>query len=125
MQGLLKALDDEYHAWAVYGQVIADFGQVRPFTNIQRAEAQHIAALVNLFDRYDVPVPDNSWVGRVESFDSVQTACAAGIAAEIANAALYDELFTTTDRADILTVYQTLQRASTEKHLPAFQRCAQ
>jgi hypothetical protein len=125
IEGLLKALDDEYRAWATYTQVIEDFGQVRPFTNIQKSEAQHMAALVSLFERYDLTVPDNPWVGNVDSFGSRQDACMAGVEAEIANAALYDELFATTERGDILTVYQDLQRASTNNHLRAFERCVQ
>jgi hypothetical protein len=124
VEGLLKALNDEYHAWAVYEQVVQDFGQVRPFVNIQRSEEKHIDALLRLFDKYDVPVPENVWIGNVPSFDSVEDACAAGVDAEIANVALYDEILGTTDRNDILTVYQALQRASEESHLPAFQRCA-
>ncbi|MFL7794740.1 MAG: DUF2202 domain-containing protein [Anaerolineae bacterium] len=122
--GLLKALNDEYHAWAVYEQVVQDFGQVKPFGNIQRSEEKHIAALLRLFDKYDVSVPENVWIDNVPSFDSVQDACAAGVDAEIANVALYNEIFSTTDRDDILTVYAALQSASQESHLPAFQRCA-
>ncbi len=124
VDGLLLALNDEYHAWAVYDQVIIDFGAVRPFTSIQKAEAKHIAALTRLFEAYEVPVPDNPWSGNVASFDSVSEACAAGVAAEIANADLYDELFSSTEREDILRVYRSLQRASEENHLPAFQKCA-
>ena len=124
VEGLLQALNDEYYAWAVYDQVIEDFGQVRPFVNIQGAEANHIDALLSLFRTYQVPIPENPWPGDVGSFDSVQEACAAGVQAEIENAALYDELFKTTGREDILKVYQSLQRASQEQHLPAFQRCA-
>jgi len=45
---LQEALDDEYHAWAIYDQVIADFGEVRPFINIRQAEARHIEALLGL-----------------------------------------------------------------------------
>jgi len=124
VNGLLLALNDEYHAWAVYDQVIEDFGAVRPFVNIQRAEGKHIDALLRLFDSYGVSIPDNPWVGQVDSFDSRQAACEAGVEAEILNAELYDGLFQTTSRQDILTVFESLQRASQEKHLPAFQRCA-
>ena len=28
IEALREALDDEYHAWATYDQVIADFGEV-------------------------------------------------------------------------------------------------
>jgi hypothetical protein len=122
---LHEALDDEYRAWATYGQVIADFGDVLPFTNIRDAERRHIEALLALFARYGLPVPDNPWPGRVERYASLREACEAGVAAEIANAALYDRLLAGTRRADILAVLRNLREASQERHLPAFQRCAQ
>ena len=124
VRGLLMALNDEYHAWAVYDQVIQDFGQVRPFVNIQRAEATHMDALEALFAAYGLPVPENPWPGNVAGFESVQAACVAGVEAEILNAELYDRLFASTEREDILTVYRSLQAASNDKHLPAFQNCA-
>jgi len=97
IEGLLLALNDEYFAWAVYDQVIKDFGQIRPFVNIIRAEAKHIDSLSSLFRAYEVPIPDNPWVGSVPEFASVGEACAGGVEAEIANVALYDDLFATTD----------------------------
>ena len=121
---LLMALEDEYKAWAVYDQVIDDFGAVRPFTSIQKAEESHIAALVTLFERYGLEVPENEWSGTVPAFDTLADACAAGVQAEIDNAALYDELFSMVDNADIIQVFTSLQRASETKHLPAFERCA-
>jgi hypothetical protein len=124
IEGLLLALNDEYHAWAVYDQVISDFGEVQPFVNIRQAEAQHIEALLPLFQAYNVPVPENPWIGNAPSFESVQDACAVGVEAEILNAALYDELYASTERQDIIIVYEALQRASNENHLPAFERCA-
>jgi hypothetical protein len=123
-EALLLALDDEYHAWAIYAQVIADFGRIAPFTRIQASEEQHIAALVRLFGRYQLPIPPNPWIGQVESIPSVRDACAAGVAAEDASAALYDRLFAATDRNDILRVFQRLHDTSLNNHLPAFERCA-
>ena len=124
IQGLLLALNDEYHAAAVYSQVIEDFGNVRPFTNILRAENSHIAAVTRLLERYGVPVPANAWLGNAPSFDSLTEACQVGVEAEILNRDLYTALFDSTDRVDIERVYSALQRASETKHLPAFQRCA-
>ena len=124
-QALLDALDDEYKAHATYGQVILDFGPVRPFTNIVEAEARHIAALVTLFERYSVPVPPNPWRGKTPRYPSVDAACVAAVQAEIDNAALYDRLLASTRRPDILAVLQALRSASQDRHLPAFQRCAQ
>ena len=124
VEALQMALDDEYKAWSVYEQVIADFGAVRPFTSIQRAEEKHIAALVTLFDRYGLDVPVNPWPGTLASYETLGEACEAGVQAEIDNAALYADLFDMVDNPDIIRVFTALQRASQTKHLPAFERCA-
>jgi hypothetical protein len=118
------ALDDEYKAWSVYEQVIADFGAVRPFTSIQKAEENHIAALVTLFDRYGLEVPANEWVDSAPSFDTLTEACEAGVQAEIYNAELYAQLLDMVDNPDVVRVFTSLQRASESMHLPAFERCA-
>ena len=125
IQALSEALDDEHRAWATYDQVIADFGEVQPFSNIRDAEARHIEALCVLFARYGLPVPTNPWPGKVERYPGLQAACKAGVAAEIANGKMYDRLMATTQRVDILTVLRSLQEASQQRHLAAFQRCAQ
>jgi hypothetical protein len=121
---LHEALDDEHKAWATYDQVIHDFGPERPFINIRDAEARHIEALRSLFERYGLKVPENPWLGRVPRFASLREACNGGIQAEIANSALYDRLLRSTSREDILAVLRNLQRASQERHLPAFRRGA-
>ena len=126
IRGLVEALDDEYLAHATYEQVLADFGEdALPFANIVEAEARHIGALLRVFSHHGLPVPDNPWPGRVPRFESVADACRAGVDAEVANAALYDRLLTTTERPEMLEVYRNLQRASQENHLPAFRRCAE
>jgi hypothetical protein len=122
---LIAALDDEYQARATYAQVIADFGDVRPFSNIVEAEGRHAQALIALFERYGVPVPPDTWPGRAPRYGSLLEACEAGVAAEIANASLYDEVLSGTDRADIREVYENLRQASQERHLPAFRRCVE
>jgi hypothetical protein len=122
---LHEALDDEYHAWATYDQVIQDFGLVRPFSNIRDAEARHIEALLNLFERYGLDPPPNSWPGKVERYPSLRDASAAAVEAEIANAKLYERLLASTERSDILNVFRNLRDASQERHLPAFRRCAE
>ena len=125
IRALHEAMDDEYRSWATYGQVVMDFGEVRPFINIREAEARHIEALRTLYVRYGVPVPTNTWVGRVDRYPSLQAACEAAVMAEIANAEMYERLITTMTRADIVSVLRNLQAASQERHLQAFQRCTQ
>jgi hypothetical protein len=122
---LIAALDDEYMARATYAQVIADFGVVRPFSNIVEAEGRHVEALIGLFERYGVAVPADTWPGRVPRYSSVHEACVAGVAAEVDNGELYERLLAGTVRADVVAVYRNLQEASQERHLPAFRRCVE
>jgi hypothetical protein len=122
---LHEALDDEYHAWATYDQVVHDYGLVRPFSNIRDAEARHINALLAVFDKYDLTPPSNPWPDKVDRYPSLRDACAAAVEAEIANAALYERLLASTARSDILMVFRNLRDASQERHLPAFRRCVE
>lgn len=126
VRALLEALDDEHRAHATYEQVLSDFGaDVLPFANIVESESRHISALIRLFNQYGIEVPANPWPGKVTRYESLLDACAAGVDAEIANVKLYERLLASTSRPDVLTVYQNLQRASQENHLPAFRRCAE
>ena len=125
IHALNEALEDEYLAWATYDQVIADFGEVRPFSNIREAEARHIEALCTLFEHYGLAIPENPWPGKVARYASLQAACEAGVSAEIANGEMYGRLLGSSQRADIVMVLRNLQEASQQRHLPAFQRCAQ
>ncbi len=122
---LNEALDDEYKALATYEQVMVDFGEVQPFSNIREAESRHIEALCSLFSRYGLTIPDNPWLGKVERYTSLKAACEAGVAAEIANAGIYGRLLQATERADILMVFRNLHDASQQRHLPAFRRCVE
>ena len=121
---LLEALDDEYKAWATYDQVLADFGPVRPFVNVIEAEARHISALAQLFERYKIAMPRNPWPGKVPRYSSLKDACEAGVRGEIENDALYRRLLPAVRHTDIRAVFERLRAASQNRHLPAFQRCA-
>jgi len=124
IEGLLLALNDEYLATEIYKGVNKKFDSPRPFVNIVKAEMRHAGKLVELFKKYGLSVPDNKWEGEAPQYESVVEACKAGIEAEIVNAELYDRLFKSTTREDILLVYKNLKRASDENHKPAFERCA-
>ncbi len=124
VESLLLALNDEYHAYAIYGQVIEAFGPRRPFTNIQRAEAKHIQAVEHLMSAYGIPIPENPWTQSLLHVDSIPAACSAAVEAERVNRDLYDVLIASTDRTDLITIFRKLQWASEERHLPAFERCS-
>jgi len=121
---ITAGIEDEWHAYAVYAAVIDQFGAVRPFTNIQRAEAQHAAAWTAIFARYGLPLPEQP-VYDIPAFASLADACAAAADAETANMDLYGDMLTTlADYPDMVQVATALRAASADKHLPAFERCA-
>ncbi len=121
---LSEALDDERKAIATYRGVIERFGLVRPFVNIIAAEIRHAEALLGLFDRYGLPIPEDVWhTARIEVPETLQEACRRGVEAEVQNIAMYDHLLDATPEPDVRRVLLNLQSASRDRHLPAFQRC--
>ena len=91
------------------------------FTLIVRSETQHTAVLVRMADKYGIAIPAYPGTADAPTFGSLSEACRVGVQAEIAVAALYDELMAVTTHADLLQVYSNLQSASLNNHLPAFE----
>lgn len=120
---LTEAINEEYGALNTYQAAIAQFGNIYPFSQIARSEQQHVNALARLFTKYGLPVPANPGLATVPTWETVADACQTGVDAEIADAALYDELKPSVDNADILQVFANLQAASLNNHLPAFEAC--
>ncbi|OZC01496.1 hypothetical protein BSZ36_17225 [Rubricoccus marinus] len=116
---------DEHRAEAIYARVLLDFGDVRPFANIIGAEQTHAQALEGLFARYGLDRPANPYAAAtVDGYPSVGAACAAGVEAEVDNAALYDRYLGLAMPDDVRRVLTSNRDASLDNHLPAFQRCA-
>jgi hypothetical protein len=120
---LNKAILEEYGALNLYNSVIAKFGSVVPFASIASSEQQHINALTRQATKYGVAVPANPGLANPPAFATLAEACSAGAAAEIADAALYDQLKPTVTHTDILNVFNNLQSASLNNHLPQFNAC--
>jgi len=123
---LIEAINDEYKACAMYSLVIEKFGQIRPFINIVEAEKRHIQELLPLFLKYEITVPPDDWKSRVDTPQTELQACQIAVEAEVENAEMYQRLLAvTTDYLDVQSVFEQLQRASQENHLPAFRRCVE
>lgn len=122
-QALQEAILEEYGAYNLYQAVIDQFGSQLPFSRILRSEQQHFNALIKQAEKYGVEVPANPGLANPPVFSDLTAACQAGVDAEIADAALYDELMLVTTHSDLLRVYQRLQSASLNQHLPAFEAC--
>jgi hypothetical protein len=125
IDALTAGLMDEHNAYNTYQAIIDQFGAVRPFVNIQTAEAHHIAALEFLFERYALDIPEIALLTDAPQFDSFAEACAAGVAAETANLELYNTWIDTVQAyPDIVQIFTSLRDASEFQHLPALERCA-
>lgn len=119
-QILQIAIYDEFKAYETYSKVIEEFGNINPFVNIKEAEAVHYSVLIQLAQKYGVEVPMNDWADKIEIPSSVIECCELGVAAEIDNIAMYNNLLAYASKNDVIDVLFRLQAASFNNHLPAF-----
>lgn len=125
IEKMLKyTLEDEYLAKTEYEVIIAEYGSIRPFTNIVKAEARHIAALEPLFEAYnfELPTVDASKFTVVPA--TLEDSYKAGVDAEVKNIAMYEEFLKLDLPDDVEFVFENLMKAS-ESHLAAFERAAE
>ncbi|MCG3651875.1 DUF2202 domain-containing protein [Aliarcobacter butzleri] len=122
-QILRIAVYDEFKAYETYSKIIEKFGLVQPFVNIKEAEAIHYSALIQLMQKYNIEVPFNNWATKVEIPNTLIECCEMGVAAEINNIAMYNNLLSYATDADVRDVIFRLQAASYNNHLPAFRNC--
>jgi hypothetical protein len=119
---LKYAIQDEYLAKAEYVKIMDQFDVTRPFSNIMKAELQHISALEPLFDKYDVILPENTSSDYLVIPSTLEEIYAIGVKAEVDNIAMYEKFLAQGDLPDdVKAVFTALQNAS-ENHLKAFER---
>lgn len=122
VDGLIRAIYEEYNARNTYLAVIDQFGAEAPFVQIANSEQNHLNALLRQADKYGVVVPELEPT-VIPELTTLEDACTLGVTAEIADAALYDELMADVTHDDLIQVYLRLQTASLESHLPQFELC--
>ncbi len=120
-QMLTYALQDEYLAQARYDNILGTFGYIRTFAQIKEAEMRHINALLPLFERYQVPLPEDKSQSFVTTPESIKAAYAAGVQGEIDNISMYERFLSLNIPNDVRTVFTQLRNASLN-HLSAFER---
>jgi len=124
IENMLKyTLEDEYLAKAEYETIISEYGSIRPFANIVKAEARHIAALEPLFEAYNLELPAVDASKYTVLPDTLEESYEAGVEAEVKNIAMYEEFLKLDLPDDIEFVFENLMKAS-ESHLAAFERAA-
>lgn len=120
-QMLTFALQDEFLAQSRYNNILLNFGYIRTFARIQEAELRHISALLPLFERYQVPVPEDVSRKFVSTPDSLKSAFSQGVRGEIENISMYDRFLKQNLPNDVRMVFTQLRDASLN-HLAAFER---
>ena len=118
---LSYAIQDEYLARAEYVEIILEYGSMRPFSNIVKAEERHISFLIPLFERYGFKTPEDNADDYVVLPQDMKTALELGVHAEIENIAMYEVFLQEDLPADVRDVFERLMAAS-ENHLEAFRR---
>jgi hypothetical protein len=123
--GIEDALRDERRGEAIYARVLKDHGEVRPFSNVIRAERRHAGLLEDLLKARGLAVRAHPAGAEVPGYASVKEACAAAVAFETQNVALYDRLLAAGPvPGDVKQAFEHNRMASLGHHKPAFERCA-
>jgi len=122
---VLEALHDELRGEAMYSRVLKDHGNVRPFSNVVRAERRHAAFLEDLLKARGLVVPAPTSGAEAPAYASVKEACGAAVEFETENVALYDRLLAVGPLPDdVKRAFDHNRVASLDHHKPAFERCA-
>jgi rubrerythrin len=125
LAGVHEALADERRTEDVYRAVLAHHVDRRPFSNAARAEARHAEFLEGLLTTRGLAVPERPKAEDVAVPSTIQEACAAAVAGEKDNVAIYDRLLASGPLPeDVRRVFEHNRWASQERHLRAFERCA-
>lgn len=118
---LTYALQDEYLAQARYNNILEIFGYIRPFAQIREAELRHINALLPLFYRYQIPLPEDISYSFITTPENIKAAYGTGVQGEIDNIAMYDKFLALQIPNDVRLVFTQLRNASIN-HLLVFER---
>ena len=121
-QVLRIAIYDEYAAQAFYLAVLQSFGAREPFSSIAASEAMHIEALGKLCETWGVAGPINRFLGQTPVSSLWRVNLERAVWGEISNIQMYANLLQYTPQPDIRRVFERLQAASRDRHLPAFER---
>lgn len=117
---LTYAIEDEYLARKEYEVIMNKYGIQKPFSNIIKAEEQHILNLKGLFEKYNIPLPEDKASEYAVVPASLNEAYKAGVNAEIENINMYEKFLKEDLPEDIKDTFIALKDAS-KNHLAAFE----
>lgn len=113
MEAVLDVLiADEYKARAEYVALEDLYGESSPWTQLIRAETNHINALSSLYAAYGLSIPEDNGAQFAVIPDTLQAAYEIGIQAEIDNIALYEGYLSNDLPDQVEAVFTNLMNAS-------------
>lgn len=122
LKSMLKyAIEDEYLARSEYEIAINTFGDEKPFPSIINSEVVHINWLKELFDRYNLDVPEDESKKYLGIPDSLKSAVELGVEAELENIGMYETFLGKEIPDDVRNVFCKLRDAS-KGHLVVLKR---
>jgi rubrerythrin len=87
---LTYAMQDEYLARKEYELIMDKYGEQKPFSNIIKAEEEHISMLTELFNEYKIYIPEDKSKDYIVVPNTLNESYEAGIKAEIENIDMYE-----------------------------------
>ncbi len=121
-QVLRIAVYDQFRSYETYCEMIDKHGSIEPLNEILESVQSHYSAVITVLERYEVDVPFNDWYEKVKVSDNLVECFEVGVALEIQNIAMYEELLECIEEEDIREVLYKLQAASFNCHLPKFRQ---
>lgn len=119
-EALISAIEDERQAQAYYAAVVARFGQVRPYTQLVKAEGRHEEILVRYCEQNGIEVPANQWATPTMPLPAtLEEVRQQSLAREVKNVEMYDEFLKTIKTPALVTIFENLRSASLDHHIPA------
>lgn len=109
---LVYAIQDEYLAREEYDIAIQNFGNEKPFSSIIDSETTHINWLKELFNTYNLEIPEDFAKSFLSIPSDFVTAIHIGINSEIENIDMYDTFLKGEIPNDVKEVFTKLMCAS-------------
>ena len=120
-QMLQYAIQDEYFARQEYELIMEEYGELKPFINIIKAEETHIELLKDIFKAYGYDIPEDNAIEYTMVPDKLEDIYDIGVQAEIDNIAMYEKFLGFELPDDIRDVFTVLRDGSIN-HLAAFEK---
>lgn len=115
------AMQDEYLARQEYALIMEAYGDQQPFSNIVNAEESHMQFLTELYEKYNLKIPEDTSSQYAVLPESLEAAMAIGVKAEVDNIAMYEKFLAYDLPDDVRDVFSELKSGS-ENHLTAFDK---